>query len=389
MTDPRSFAKPLETGWFEDAQVGFLAATPEGRVLRVNPALLAWTGHTEETLAGAMWTDALLTPAGRIMVRTHLAPMLAAGERPNPIFVDLARADGGRMHVLLTAVIHGGPGATHHRMTFMEAVEREAWEKELVDARRLAEDSAEALRELNLDLERKVAGRTELLARANRDLDAFVRTVAHDLRNPLQVLQSLSDVLAFRIGSTLAHEDGQILTRITEVGSSMATVVDALLQLACAKEQPLRKQWVDLSALAGTLAAEYQASEPAHRVTWEIESGLRAWGDPGMVAVILRNLLGNALKYSSRMKEARITFGRDLKGFYVRDNGAGFDPGSAPDLFEPFQRFHDRDEFPGQGIGLATVKRIVDRHGGVLSAESAVGQGAAFRFTLPEPEGAA
>ncbi len=379
-----------DTDWFESAPVGFLAAAPDGRVLRANPALLAWLGHTEASLAGLAWPGAFLTPAGRVLVHTHHVPVLATGGRPGRIAVDLLRRDGSRFHVLLEAEVHGEPGGgLHHRMTFVPAVEREVWERDLVEARRLAEDLVDEMRELNQDLERRVAERTELQAQANRDLDAFVRTVAHDLRNPLQALVSLGDILTFRAGPTLAEEDRQVLARIVEVGATMGKMVEALLQLAVANDRPLRKGWVDLSAAAGALAAEYQASSPGRETTWEIQPGLRAWGDPGLLDVVLRNLLGNAFKYSSRRERAHIAFREEPDGFCVRDNGAGFDAATAAHLFQPFHRFHAKHDFPGQGIGLATVKRIVDRHGGTLWAESAVGQGAAFRFRLPGPEGEA
>jgi signal transduction histidine kinase len=382
-----------EPDWFEEAPVGFLAATPEGRVLKANRTLLDWAGRSARELEGTAWFDALLSPAGGILVRTHLLPLLAAGGKASRIALDLQDARGDRRHMLLDAHVRQGPGGTRqHRVTFVEAADRETWEQELVQARRLAEDRAEQLRELNLDLEHIVAERTGLLARANRDLDAYVRTVTHDLRNPLQAILALVETLDLKAGNSLAPADRRILGQIGQAGRAMGGLVSALLQLACASDQPLKKEWVDLTSIAERLAAEFQAGQPGREVTWEIQPGLRAWGDSGLLEAVLRNLLGNAWKYSAGRAPARILLALERHGdharFCVRDNGAGFDAAGAGELFQPFVRFHGPGEFPGLGIGLATVRRILERHGGSLEAESAVGEGAAFRFSVPEPDGA-
>jgi signal transduction histidine kinase len=380
---------PWEAGWFEGAPVGFLVVRPDGTVQKANPRLLAWAGLAWEELAGTSWFDTLLTPAGRVLVQTHLVPLLAAQGWVRDIALDLRTATGERLHVLVSAELCAGPGGVgaHQRLTFLEAKDPEAWQQDLLEARRRAEDTAEALRELNLDLEAMVAARTEDLAQANQDLRAYVRTVTHHLRNPLQAILSLAEILELSAGSILAPDQRLLLRQITQAGTAMRTLVSSLLQMAYASDKPLDRTTVDLSGMARRLAAELQAAAPRRQLEWDIQPGLEAYGDQGLLEVALRNLLGNAWKYSEGSEAARIGFemdhGCERPAFCVRDNGRGFDAARAEALFQPFQRFHTSKEFPGLGIGLATVKRILDRHGGRLWAESSVGQGAAFFFTLP------
>jgi PAS domain S-box-containing protein len=377
--------------WFRTAPVGFLATDPGGRILAANPTLLEWLGRAWEDLAGAPWAERLLPPAGRVLVRTHLLPLLEAGGRARQITLDLCGADGARLHVLVDADRLPGPEGGQHRFTFTLAKHREAWERDLLAATRRAEDTAEALRELNLDLEQNVARRTAELVRANQDLEGFARTVTHDLRNPLQAILSLAEALDLQAGPGLAPQHRVLLEGIVRAGRSMETLVAALLQMATASDRPLRRARVDLSALAAGLSQELQAAAPWRRAEWDIEPGLAARGDPGLLEVVLRNLLGNAWKYSAGAPVARIAFrGAPRNGrpaWCVRDNGAGFDAARAASLFQPFQRFHPAGEFPGLGIGLATARRILDRHGGWIQAESNPGRGATFTFGLPDDDG--
>lgn len=378
---------PFCASWIDQAPVGFLATDPAGTVLEANARLLAWTGLTRENLAGASWYGRLLSPASQVLVRTHLVPLLEARGQARGIALELRSASGGRKPVLVDAqAAVDAEGRAFHGLTFMEASDREAWSQDLLAAKRTAEDAVENLRALNLDLERLVLERTRELDRVNQDLNAYVRTVTHDLRNPLQAILALAATLDLAAGPSLQPGHRALLARITQAGEAMSGLVNALLEMALAADKPLRRGRVDLSAIAARLAEELQAAHPDRAVVWDLEPGLEAEADEGLLEIVLRNLLGNAWKYSSGNSSARISFrkeaSRDRTAFCVRDDGAGFDAAKAEDLFQPFQRFHGSRAFAGLGIGLATVKRILDRHGGALWVESRPGEGAAFFFVL-------
>jgi signal transduction histidine kinase len=190
------------------------------------------------------------------------------------------------------------------------------------------------------------------------------------------------------LGPRLEGEERDSLDQIIAASARMANLIDGILQLSRITRGELTREWVDLSALAALIRQELERGEPGRSAVWDLEAGLTAWGDRRLLEALLRNLLGNAWKFASRADPARIAL-RGLPGgyrFQVADNGAGFDMAYADKLFKPFQRMHRQDEFPGMGIGLATVQRIVGRHGGTLEADAEPGKGARFVFTLPGPE---
>lgn len=253
--------------------------------------------------------------------------------------------------------------------------------------------NAEAgLRELNDKLERRVAERTRELEFANRDLEAFSYSVSHDLRAPLRAIDGFSELLAERNGSRLDDEGRRHLDRIRAAAARMRILIDELLCLARVGHAPLSRVDVDISELARAVADDIQKREPERRVCWEIEPNLRARCDPELARVVLDNLLGNAWKFTARTADARIEVrgsGDRPGAIVIADNGAGFDMQHARVLFRPFIRLHKEHEFPGTGIGLATVHRIVEKHGGSVHAEGAVGRGAAItvRFGSEPPVG--
>ena len=222
------------------------------------------------------------------------------------------------------------------------------------------------------------------LAEANRELDAFSYSVSHDLRAPLRSIDGFSRVLLSKHAPLLDERGRDYLQRVRTATQRMSHLLDDLLRLARTSRATFSAATVDLSAGAQQIAAELQQSDPARRVTWKIEPRLMARGDRTLLRVLLDNLLGNAWKFTSRREHAVIEVGRDETGFFVRDNGAGFDMRYADQLFGLFQRLHSADEFEGTGIGLATVQRIVHRHGGRVWAEGAVDRGATIHFTLGE-----
>jgi PAS domain S-box-containing protein len=237
------------------------------------------------------------------------------------------------------------------------------------------------------ELERRVAERTAELEAANRELEAFSYSVSHDLRAPLRAINGFSRLLEEEAAHRLDENARGHLARVRAASLKMGALIDDLLELARVARHEMRKEAVDLSALAREIADELAAAEPARRVAWSIADGIAAFCDQNLIRAVLHNLLGNAWKYTSKKESARITFGVEEAdgepGFFVRDDGAGFDMRYAGKLFGAFQRLHAPSEFHGTGIGLATVARIVHRHGGRVWAEGRVNEGATFWFTLP------
>ncbi len=236
-------------------------------------------------------------------------------------------------------------------------------------------DAEEAQRRLNTRL-----------AAANGELEAFTYSVSHDLRAPLRAIDGFSHALAEDAGERLLPGDRELLARVRAAAQRMAGLIDDLLRLSRISRTQLEPGAVDLSALAGAVVEELRRRDPERAAVVEIEPGVGGRGDERLLRIVLDNLLGNAWKFSRGRSPARIAFGaengRGEPVYVVRDNGAGFDMTYADKLFGAFQRLHSAREFEGTGVGLATVARVVHLHGGRVWAESAVGEGATFRFTL-------
>ncbi|MBG6081673.1 signal transduction histidine kinase [Rubrivivax gelatinosus] len=218
---------------------------------------------------------------------------------------------------------------------------------------------------------------------------AFSFTVSHDLRAPIRVVEGFTRILKEDYGRQLDRLGNEHLDRVLGAAARMNHMIDSMLALAKLSQQPLARQPVNLSQLATWIVDDLRRqSPPERRVDVDIEPELQTRGDPTLLRLVLENLLGNAWKYSARNPKARIVFGSQphegRRAFYVRDNGAGFDMRSADRLFGLFQRLHSASEFPGSGVGLASVRRIVRRHGGEVWAEAEPGRGATFHFTLRE-----
>jgi light-regulated signal transduction histidine kinase (bacteriophytochrome) len=225
------------------------------------------------------------------------------------------------------------------------------------------------------------------LKEANKELDAFSYTVSHDLRAPLSSIDGFSQALLDDYAATLDARGQDYLQRICEATQRMADLIDALLDLSHVTEGELVREAVDVSALARAMATDLQHCEPTRQAEFVIADGLVAHGDARWLGIVLENLFSNAWKFTAKQPRARIEFGslpqrESSLVFFVRDNGVGFDMASADKLFRAFQRLHGRTEYPGTGVGLATVQRIIQRHGGRIWAEGAIGQGATFYFTL-------
>jgi len=236
-------------------------------------------------------------------------------------------------------------------------------------------------------LEEKVRERTAELTEANKELEAFSYSVAHDLRGPLQHIINIAFLLQTSLPPEARPGDRALIENLLEGCSRMSSLIDDLLNLSRATSTPLHRAAIDLSHTAETVLAGLQTAHKERHVKVAIAKGARAIADEGLIQVVLENLLGNAWKYTTKRDEAEITFGFSDDSaqpvYFVKGNGAGFNPRYADRLFRPFQRLHSQTEFAGTGIGLATAARIVARHGGKIWAEGDVDKGATFYFTLP------
>jgi PAS domain S-box-containing protein len=360
----------------ELAPDAILIVDREGSILFANGQAVNWFGYRLDELLGRS-VDVLVPDVFRGEHR-QLREDYQTAPRPRPMGAGLdlhvRRKDG----YLLPVEISLSPTETEDGL-LVTAIIRD------VSDRREAE---RRIRELNASLEQ----RTRELESTNRELEAFSYSVSHDLRAPLRAIDGFSQALVEDYGDRLDATAQDYLRRIRAGTQRMGRLIDDLLHLSRIGRAELVPAAVDLSGLAEAVAAELRAREPGRVVEFVIQPGLCALGDSHLLQVVLENLLGNAWKFTAGRTPARIEFGarRGDGGttFFVRDNGAGFDMAYVGKLFGAFQRLHGEAEFPGTGIGLATVKRIIARHGGAVGAEGAPGGGASFHFTLTPCEGA-
>jgi light-regulated signal transduction histidine kinase (bacteriophytochrome) len=240
---------------------------------------------------------------------------------------------------------------------------------------------------LDLPSRRELKETNEALSRANRELEAFSASVSHDLRSPLSMIAGQAGLLALSLGSKLTSDDHRRLAKIEGGVKHMAELLDALLALSRISRHTLYRENVDVSALAQEIAAELRHREQDRVVDITVQPGMTAHGDRRLIGDLFSNLIDNAWKFTRNASAARIEVGHTRQGrmalLYVKDNGAGFDMAYAQKLFQPFQRLHSAEQFAGNGVGLATVARIVERHGGRIWSEAETGKGATFYFTLP------
>ncbi|WP_395054669.1 PAS domain S-box protein [Polaromonas sp.] len=240
---------------------------------------------------------------------------------------------------------------------------------------------------LNGELEQRVVLRTGQLADVNKELESFAYSVSHDLRSPLNTVDGFSQLLLKSDAANVSDKGKHYLDRIRAGVKQMGDLIEGLLTLAHLSREEIKSETVDLSLLARAIEQAHREREPLRQAQFRIQEGLYAQGDPRLLAAVLQNLLGNAWKFSARQEVACIEVGCEPAAggdtvFFVRDNGAGFDMAFAHKLFGTFERLHSPGDFPGTGIGLATVKRVIDRHGGRIWADSKPGEGATFYFSL-------
>jgi PAS domain S-box-containing protein len=358
----------------QSANDAIIAADSCGNIIFWNQGAHTIFGYTEADVLGMPLT-LLIPPRYREAHQRGLERLRATGESPllgHPIALQGLRQDGSEFDVELSlATWHTEEG------TFYSGILRDITE------RKWAENE---IRRLNVELEQRVVERTTQLEAANRELEAFVYSVSHDLRAPLRSIDGFSRFLLKHCCDKLNAREQDYFQRIRAASQRMGYLIDALLNLSRLARTDIHREAVDLSDLARVTVAELRQIPPHRHVECIIADRLLVYGDRRLLQVMLQNLLGNAWKFTAKIPQARIVVGRtwyDGKTvYYVRDNGAGFDMTYANKLFAPFQRLHTPDEFEGTGIGLATVQRIVHRHGGRIWAEGAVDEGATFYFTL-------
>ena len=348
---------------------GAATVSPRGIILDVNPRLGAMTGRTGTHLVGTAVLD--LVPSAH---RPALGRLL-----------DVGAGDSARGEVELS----GPGGTTVPALLAVSGFDLDGMLLRCLVLTDLTEQRhAEAqVRTLNAELEVRVARRTAELERVNKNLEAFAYSVSHDLRAPLRALSGFSDVLVEDYGDRLDETGRGYAGSIKAASERMAALIDDLLLLSRVSRAGMNLQPVDLSAEAAAIAGELQGRDLGRAVRFVIQDGIRVIADRSLIRTVLQNLLENAWKFTAHRDGAVIEFATAAAEdggvcCYVRDNGAGFDPAYAGKLFQPFERLHDATEFPGTGIGLASVARIIERHGGRTWADGAVGHGATFSFTL-------
>ena len=355
----------------------------DGVIEYVNPAFERETGYTAAESIGQK-SNLLRSGAHDAAFYKNLWETILAGRLYRGVVIN-KRKDGTLYYEeKIIAPLQGEDGrSTHFVSTGRDITER---------LRR-----AEEVQRLNAELEQRVADRTADLARvnvelevANKELEAFSYTVAHDLRGPARVMGGFAKMLGQRFGDKLDDTGREFIDLIMGGSKRMGQLIDDLLAFARTGRCEIKHASVNLSLMAEEIISDLRREEPERTVEVIIAPALMAHGDPGLLRQVLANLLGNAWKYSCKQPQARIEFGRTEHGgkaaWFVRDNGAGFDMAYYNKLFCVFQRLHGVEEFEGTGVGLASVARILQRHHGEIWAEAAVGKGATFYFTLPPAE---
>lgn len=346
----------------EAAPDAMVCTAADGRVVLVNAEAERLFGYQREELVGQP-VEILVPAAARAVHAEHRAGYMAE-PRHRPMGANLPLAGRRRDASTFPAEIS------------LSAIDTD--EGILVAA---------AIRDVTARL------RVRELERPSPSLDDLVYSLSHDLRGPLRALSGYSEVLLEECGEALGEEGRGYAERIVAVSKQMALMIDYLLQLSRLSRAELRRQPVDLGEEAAQIAEEIQRRDPGRRVCFAIEKPVQALADRRLIRTVLQKLLDNAWKFTSGRDDGSIEFGTAPSGdaavcCYVRDNGAGFDPAYASRLFQPFQRLHAASDFPGTGTGLASVRLIVERHGGRVWAEGAVGAGATFYFTLDGKESA-
>ena len=344
----------------------------EGRIQIFNHACAKLSGYTESEVRGKIFWDLLMIPGERQRIKTIFKDIIGSAGMTEPEIENYWIAkDGSRRFIHWTYTVLKGKTGEPGLII--------ATGLDLTDATK----NRKRIEELNRFLKRK----TDELSTANAELEAFTSSVTHDLRSPLNSIVACAEVLDMELGADAGKDAKEALRRVKQSVERMAQIITDLLILSRVAGSELSRERVDLGALAAVIVGNLKADEPQRRVEVVIESDLTVQADTGLARILIDNLLRNAWKFTSKSEHARIEFGAikkgdELQAYFIRDNGVGFDMADADQLFRPFHRLHSQKEFKGTGVGLATVKRIVDKHGGMIWAEAEKGKGATFYFRL-------
>lgn len=359
---------------FENALEGIYQTTPEGRYLNINPAFARTFGFASAEEMMSQVTDARKQLYVNPEDRDRLKSALTEQGQVEGFEAQVRRKDGSTFWISINAhAVRDGAGKIlYYEGTNMDITERKQAEEEI--------------RRLNVELEQRVRDRTIRLEAANKELEAFSYSVSHDLRAPLRSIDGFSRIILEEYGSMLDDTLKNYLERICKGAQHMGLLIDDLLKLAQVTRSEFRHESIDLSKLANEIVGTLRRDNPERAVDVVIQDGINVKGDPYLMNIALKNLLDNAWKFTGKEAQPCIVFGTTVQGeetlYFIKDNGAGFDMTYAGKLFGAFQRLHTVEEFPGTGVGLATVRRIITRHGGRIWAEGEVEKGATFFFTI-------
>ena len=315
---------------------------------------------------------------------------LKAAKEVDPLLIGIVMTGHGSIDTAVAAMKAGAFDYILKPLTLRlirPVLERALSVRDLMDENVQLRQTEEMIRRLNQNLEELVEERTRQLTDANRELEAFAHSISHDLRAPLRAINSFTQLLV-QDGDELSERSRGHLDRVLGSARRMEELIEDLMRLSQVNGAELRRIDIDVSRMVVNIVNELQSRDPDRLVETDILDGVHATADPRLLRIALENLLGNAWKFTRDSEVPHIEFGVvDLNAprFFVRDNGAGFDAQHAKDMFVPFRRLHSSAEFPGSGIGLSIVHRIIRRHGGDIEAEGTPGSGATFYFSIPEP----
>ena len=375
------------SGFFNQGNIGMAITSLEKGWVSVNKKLCKMLGYSKDELMGMTWAE--MTYPDDLEPDLVLFKKMVSGEIDDyEMEKRFIRKDNDIIYIHLTVSCtrHNNGSIDKVLATLQDITERKIGEDKL-------RENEEEIRQLNLTLEQRIKDRTRELEAANKELESFAYSVSHDLRAPLRSMDGFSVALLEDYADNLDDQGKDYLHRVREASKSMALLIEGILELSRTTRGEMSRETVNLSALAKTITADLYKSQPERRVEFIIEPELVVNGDAQLLRTAIENLLDNAWKFTGHCDQGKIELGvlplsetndSSQRGpiYFVKDNGAGFDMNYADKLFGVFQRLHRTNEFPGTGIGLATVERIIHRHGGRIWAEARVDEGATFYFTL-------
>ncbi|HMB44465.1 MAG TPA: ATP-binding protein [Candidatus Methanoperedens sp.] len=342
----------------------------EGKIMDVNKATESITGVPRERLIGTDFSEYFTEPENARRVYQQVF----SNGYVRDYLLSIRNTSGNIIDVLYNATVYRDENG---KINGVFAAARDISQ---------IKQAEEEIRKLNAQLERRVVERTKQLEAANKELEAFSYSVSHDLRAPLRSIDGFSQALLEDYNEVLDMQGKDYLTRVRLASQRMSQLIDDMLVLSHITRRKMKRSAVNLSALANMIAAELVKTQPQRQVEFNISPGLVVNGDLELLRAMLENLLGNAWKFTSKHETAKIELGvmeiEGIPAYFLRDDGVGFDMAYVSKLFQAFQSLHSQTEFQGTGIGLATVKRIINRHGGRIWAESEAGKGATFYFNL-------